>query len=38
MAAHWDEATLLQVAYAYEQAAGWTRKAVREAGRVTVAG
>ncbi len=38
MAAHWDESTLLQVAYAYEQAAGWTRKAVREAGRVTVAG
>jgi aspartyl-tRNA(Asn)/glutamyl-tRNA(Gln) amidotransferase subunit A len=38
MAAHWDEPTLLQVAYAYEQAAGWTRKAVREAERVTVAG
>jgi len=38
MSAHWNEPTLLQVAYAYEQAAGWTRKAVREAGRVTVAG
>ena len=38
MAAHWDEQTLLQVAHAYEQAAGWTHKAVREAGRVTAAG
>ena len=38
MAAHWDEATLLQVAYAYEQAAGWTRRAVKEEHRVTVAG
>ena len=35
--AHWQEPTLLQVAYAYEQAAGWKRKAVSEAGRVTVA-
>ncbi len=38
MAAHWAEPTLLQIAYAYEQAAGWTRQAVREAARVTVAG
>ncbi|OPZ83035.1 MAG: Glutamyl-tRNA(Gln) amidotransferase subunit A [bacterium ADurb.Bin429] len=38
MAAHWQEPKLLQVAHAYEQAAGWTRKAVEEAGRVTVAG
>ncbi|HEY3380033.1 MAG TPA: Asp-tRNA(Asn)/Glu-tRNA(Gln) amidotransferase subunit GatA [Armatimonadota bacterium] len=38
MGAHWDEETVLQVAYAYEQATGWTRKAVRDAGRVTVAG
>ena len=38
MGAHWDETTLLQVAHAYEQAAGWKRKAVQEAGRVTVAG
>jgi len=38
MGAHWDEATVLQVAHAYEQATHWTRKAVREAGRVTVAG
>lgn len=33
--AHWDEETVLQVAYAYEQAAGWTRRAVHEADRVT---
>jgi aspartyl-tRNA(Asn)/glutamyl-tRNA(Gln) amidotransferase subunit A len=38
IAAHWQEPLLLQAAHAYEQAAGWTRKAVREAGRVTVAG
>jgi aspartyl-tRNA(Asn)/glutamyl-tRNA(Gln) amidotransferase subunit A len=38
MAAHWQEPKLLQVAHAYEQAAGWTRTAVAEAGRVTVAG
>ncbi|MHB9131301.1 MAG: Asp-tRNA(Asn)/Glu-tRNA(Gln) amidotransferase subunit GatA [Armatimonadota bacterium] len=38
MAAHWKEPELLQVAHAYEQAAGWTRKAVVEAERVTVAG
>jgi aspartyl-tRNA(Asn)/glutamyl-tRNA(Gln) amidotransferase subunit A len=38
MGAHWDEETLLQVAYAYEQASGWTRQAVREAQRVTLAG
>ncbi|HOF86505.1 MAG TPA: Asp-tRNA(Asn)/Glu-tRNA(Gln) amidotransferase subunit GatA [Armatimonadota bacterium] len=38
MAAHWQEPKLLQVAHAYEQAAGWTRKAVEEAGRVTIAG
>ena len=36
--AHLAEPTVLQAAYAYEQAAGWTRKAVKEAGRVTVAG
>ena len=35
--AHWQEPTLLQVAYAYEQAAGWKRKAVTDAERVTVA-
>lgn len=38
MGASWDEQTVLQVAHAYEQATGWKRKAVREAGRVTVAG
>ena len=38
MSAHWQEPKLLQVAYAYEQAAGWKRRAVAEAGRVTVAG
>jgi aspartyl-tRNA(Asn)/glutamyl-tRNA(Gln) amidotransferase subunit A len=38
MGAHWSEPTLLQAAYAYEQAAGWSRKAVNEDTRVTVAG
>ncbi len=38
MGAHWAEPALLQAAYAYEQAAGWTRTAVDEAGRVTAAG
>ncbi|HEX2949216.1 MAG TPA: Asp-tRNA(Asn)/Glu-tRNA(Gln) amidotransferase subunit GatA [Armatimonadota bacterium] len=38
MGAHWDEQTLLQAAYAYEQAAGWKRKAVRDADKVTIAG
>jgi len=38
MAASWDETTMLQVAYAYEQAAGWKRKAITAADKVTVAG
>jgi len=38
MAAHWQEPTILQAAYAYEQASGWTRKAVKEQGRVTGVG
>jgi aspartyl-tRNA(Asn)/glutamyl-tRNA(Gln) amidotransferase subunit A len=38
MGAHWREPQLLQIAHAYEQAAGWTRTAVAEAGRVTAAG
>jgi len=38
MGASWDEQTVLQVAHAYEQAAGWKRKAVLEAERVTVVG
>ncbi|MHB9026458.1 MAG: Asp-tRNA(Asn)/Glu-tRNA(Gln) amidotransferase subunit GatA [Armatimonadota bacterium] len=38
MGAHWSEQVLLQAAYAYEQAANWGRHAVREPGRVTVAG
>lgn len=37
MAAHWDECRLLQVAYAYEQATAWRRRAVQDAARVTVA-
>ncbi len=36
--AHWQEATLLQAAYAYEEAAGLKRQAVHEAGRATMAG
>ncbi len=35
--AHWQEAKILQAAYAYEQAAGWKRKAVTGDGRVTAA-
>ncbi len=38
MGAHWNESAILQAAYAYEQATGWSRKAVQEADRVTVAG
>ena len=38
MGANWNEPIVLQVAYAYEQAAGWRRKAVMETGRVTAAG
>jgi aspartyl-tRNA(Asn)/glutamyl-tRNA(Gln) amidotransferase subunit A len=38
MAASWDETTMLQVAYAYEQAAGWKRKAITAADKVTMAG
>ena len=38
MSAHWQEPKLLQIAHAYEQAAGWTRREVREDGRVTAAG
>jgi aspartyl-tRNA(Asn)/glutamyl-tRNA(Gln) amidotransferase subunit A len=38
MAAHSDETRLIQVAYAYEQAANWKRKAIREPSRVTIAG
>jgi aspartyl-tRNA(Asn)/glutamyl-tRNA(Gln) amidotransferase subunit A len=36
--AHWDETTLLQAAYAYEQATGWSRRAIDEIERVTMAG
>jgi len=37
MGAHWAESTILQVAYAYEQATAWTRQAVNETDRVTIA-
>lgn len=37
MGAQWDEARVLQVAHAYEQAANWQRRAVDEAQRVTAA-
>jgi aspartyl-tRNA(Asn)/glutamyl-tRNA(Gln) amidotransferase subunit A len=38
MGRHWDETRLLQVAYAYEQAAGWRRRATHGGTRVTIAG
>ncbi len=38
MGAHWDEATILQVAHAYEQATDWKRVATLGADRVTVGG
>ncbi len=38
MGAHWDEATVLQVAHAYEQATDWKRVATAGADRVTVGG
>lgn len=36
--AHWEEEKILQVAFAYEQAAGWKRKAQNGKNSVTVAG
>ncbi len=38
MGAHWQEEKILQAAYAYEQAAGWKRKAQKTNNAVTVAG